>query len=198
MVIYLSEHYKKLPATGFNTGLQHQAEAAAAAVPGGRVHVAHPSEYHTLKQGGEAEASRAVKPATLYDEVVRMFGECGIKVTSDGEAAYAADRRAIMLIVLSPELFKCAELVDEIAGHLDGQAEANRKAAGGSSKDMGMNKSLLSGAAEQKSRTYQDLLRVDEVPLEMMLDAETKLDAFEVGASVVFGLRSARPGQSRC
>ena len=179
MVIYLSAHYKKLPATGFSTG--RQAEAAA-----------DPSEYHTLKEGGDASSA----PATLYDEVVSRFEECGIKVTSDGEAAYAADKRAIVLIVLSPELFKCAELVDEIAKHLDRQAPSDPKDKA-AAKDTHMKKALLGGGAgEAHSTTHEDLLSVDDVPLEMKMDADTKLEAFEVGAPVVFGMRSARPGPS--
>jgi len=179
MVIYLSAHYKKLPATGFSTG--RQAEAAA-----------DPSEYHTLKEGGDASSA----PATLYDEVVSRFEECGIKVTSDGEAAYAADKRAIVLIVLSPELFKCAELVDEIAKHLDRQAPSDPKDKA-AAKDAHMKKALLGGGAgEAHSTTHEDLLSVDDVPLEMKMDADTKLEAFEVGAPVVFGMRSARPGPS--
>jgi hypothetical protein len=130
---------------------------------------------------------------------VSRFEECGIKVTSDGEAAYAADKRAIVLIVLSPELFKCAELVDEIAKHLDRQAPGDPRAAAGSAvgKDAHLKKALLGGAAEAHTTTAdEDLLSVDDVPLEMTRDAETKLEAFEAGASVVFGVRSARPGPS--
>ena len=180
-VIYLSAHYKKLPATGFNSGRQAE--------------VADPSEYHTFKEGGEASSA----PSTLYDEVVSRFEECGIKVTSDGEAAYAADKRAIVLIVLSPELFKCAELVDEIAKHLDRQAPSDPRSAAGSAvgKDAHLKRALLGGAAEAHTTiAHEDLLSVDDVPLEMKRDAEARLEAFEAGASVVFGVRSARPGLS--
>ena len=180
-VIYLSAHYKKLPATGFNSGRQAE--------------VADPSEYHTLKEGGEASAA----PSTLYDEVVSRFEECGIKVTSDGEAAYAADKRAIVLIVLSPELFKCAELVDEIAKHLDRQAPGDPRTAAGSAvgKDAHLKKALLGGVAEAHTTiAHEDLLSVDDVPLEMKMDTEARLEVFEAGASVVLGVRSARPGLS--
>ena len=187
-VIYLSAHYKKLPATGFNTGRQ----AEAVAVSDERA--ADPSEYHALKEGGEASSA----PSTLYDEVVSRFAERGVRVTSDGEAAYAAHKRAIVLIVLSPELFKCAELVDEIAKHLDRQAPGDPKKAAGSvaAKDAHLKKALLGGAAEPLTTTHEDLLSVDDVPLEMKITAETELEAFEVGASVVLGVRSARPGPS--
>ena len=131
-VIYLSAHYKKLPATGFHTARRAEAagaeaaaaEAAAAEAAAAAAAAADPSEYHALKEGGEASPPA---PSNLYDEVASRFEELGVKVTSDGEAAYAADRRAIVLLVLSPELFRCAELVDEIARHLDRQAPAEAK-----------------------------------------------------------------------
>ena len=167
MVIYLSEHYKKLPASGFNA--RQQADAAAISV------VVDPSEYHSSKEGGDVSPA----PATLYDEVVNRFAERNIKVTSDGEAVYTADKRAIVLIVLTPELFKCAELVDEIASHLNAGAE------------RGSSKNALLG-----NSTRSHLLGgVDEEPLHAW-EAETKLDTFGVGASIVFGVRSAKPRAS--
>ena len=196
-VIYLSAHYKKLPATGFRTA-RRAAAAGAAAGAAAAAAAADPSEYHALKEGASKEGGEAAPPApsNLYDEVASRFEECGVKVTSDGEAAYAADRRAIVLLVLSPELFRCAELVDEIARQLDRQAPAEPRAA----KEAHLKQALLGGAAPS---SREEPLGVDDVPLELHeggmetgLDAESRLEACEVGASVVIGVRSARPGPS--
>jgi len=192
-VLYLSAHYKKLPATGFHTARPPEAAAPEAAAPGA---AADPSEYHALKEGGEAPPPA---PSNLYEEVASRFEERGVTVTSDGEAAYAADRRAIVLLVLSPELFRCAELVDEIARHLDRQApaEAKKEAA---AREAPLKKALLGGASASGRK---EPLGVDDVPLQLDeagvetgLDAESRLEAVEVGASVVFGVRAARPGPS--
>ena len=54
----------------------------------------------------------------MYDEIVASFSKLGVKVTSDGDEVYEADKRAITLLVLTPEVFTCAPLVDEVARYV--------------------------------------------------------------------------------
>tara|TARA_B110001452_G_scaffold164551_1_gene137268 strand:- start:678 stop:4919 length:4242 start_codon:yes stop_codon:yes gene_type:complete len=120
-VVYLSEHYKSLPATGNALRPQQGLASAAAAL-------LSPSEYAAAKEGSsskDAPPTDGIPPrfTSLYHELVHSFGTLGIRVTSDGDEAYDADRRALTLLVLCPQLFQDGALVDEVAHYLRNQAD---------------------------------------------------------------------------
>ena len=177
MVIYLSEHYKKLPATGYS-GRQAEEE--------GRV--LDPSEYHKEKEGGDLP----VGPATLYEELKQGFEEHGVKVSSDGDAVYEADRRAIVLLVLAPGIFKCAELIDEMARYVKHQRDPHAPLAEMPSFPINMKKALIDKSKNQPSDVEEPMLSSVTEAKEL----EAQLEKFDVGAHVVFGMRSAKPQSS--
>lgn len=224
-VVYLSEHYKSLPATG--NSLRRQQGSAPAAAPAAAP-LLSPSQYAAVKDGSSKEQlgappTGASPPqfASLYHELVHSFGTLGIRVTSDGDEAYDADRRALTLLVLCPQLFQDGALVDEVAHYLRNQTDPLAfedeaamlgsviKAPGrqllNAARDLGFG-TAMRRLEEQETFTHTSL--IDRVPEEEPLaersserrrqgppTAADQLKDFDVADTVVFSMRPP-PGPS--
>ena len=97
-MLYLSPYYKLLNASG--------------------MHAAQPQ----LFAPGPDRAAEMPRTAssfgsfrTMFDELSSRFREVGVRVTDNAEQSYSEDGRALMLLVLCPGFFSCAELVEETA-----------------------------------------------------------------------------------